>query len=290
MMLKRKRIIIDDDEDLENVIESGSRAAGSTSSVSFIGSSHDCVSTLSVVEASHSKNSSEIFRCPLFSTDTRGNLCLIHSIINAMPSMSMRLAFVNHNIVDPCSTFLKCIHDSSKCIDPAHKKIRDEKFRIGYNLQDVREYLNHLKALGCIKNFEFHVVKKFTMHKLYFSSDNVAEKTVYAITGWSSSSKDIRNKVKHAITNACKNDSQKPGSQANLQTQCAAYANYDTKCHKNVLDFFTHGVAVSFDHAMRPHVFDNGRKKPFDISHSLLPFVDSLVDTFSASRFYFEIP
>jgi hypothetical protein len=71
MMLNRKRIIIDNDDDLENVIESGSRAADPTFSVSFIGSSDDYVSSLSVVEASHSKNISEIFRCPLFSTDSQ---------------------------------------------------------------------------------------------------------------------------------------------------------------------------------------------------------------------------
>ena len=65
-MLKRKQIIIDDDDDLENVMESGSRAACSTSSVSFIGSSHDCVSTLSVVETSCSENISEIFRYRCF--------------------------------------------------------------------------------------------------------------------------------------------------------------------------------------------------------------------------------
>ena len=81
-MLKRKRIIIDDDDDdLENVMESGSRAACSTSSVSFIGSSHDCVSTLSVVETSNLENISEIFSSPLFSSDRRDNLCIIATLI-----------------------------------------------------------------------------------------------------------------------------------------------------------------------------------------------------------------
>ena len=193
----------------------------------------------------------ETMEQPLTLIRQTGNLCLLYSVLNALPNDNDRCKFVRSD--DP--------YDVSRVVEFIqgldHHKENEPGFPFGITCKDINWYLLYLKREGILESF---VMKNIALNLPVLLSRKRRNNRgkAFIVCGHTTTDPNIRKRVVKCCTGPSPFDEWKA-----FRDRMRDGTARVRKC-----DYSTHAIAIRFTMDNQPVLLDPGRKVPFLLTSS----------------------